>query len=106
MDKDFVMNITQERIVSILHKADDFVTAREFRRKIGISPRNLRLEVAELRKQGLIIDSGNYGYRIAKTQKDAERCIARLRAQAYSILDVTDAMNISKRNLPVDEEAC
>lgn len=106
MNKDFVMNITQEQIVSILHKADDYVTAREFRRKIGISPRNLRLEVAELRKQGLIIDSGNYGYRIAKTQKDAERCIARLRAQAYSILDVTDAMNISKRELPVDEEAC
>lgn len=106
MDKDFVMNTNQERIVSILHKADDYVTAREFRRKIGISPRNLRLEVAELRKQGLIIDSGNYGYRIAKTQKDAERCIARLRAQAYSILDVTEAMNISKRELPVDEEAC
>lgn len=106
MNKDFVMNITQERIVSILHKADDYVTAREFRRKIGISPRNLRLEVAELRKQGLIIDSGNYGYRIAKTQKDAERCIARLRAQAYSILDVTDAMNVNKRELPVDEEAC
>lgn len=106
MDKDFVMNITQERIVSILHKADDYVTAREFRRKIGISPRSLRLEVAELRKQGLIIDSGNYGYRIAKTQKDAERCIARLRAQAYSILDVTDAMNVNKRELPVDEEAC
>lgn len=106
MNKDFVMNITQERIVSILHKADDFVTAREFRRKIGISPRELRLEIAELRKQGLIIDSGNYGYRIAKTQKQAERCIARLRAQAYSILDVTDAMNNNKRNLPVDEEAC
>lgn len=106
MDKDFVMNITQERIVSILHQADDFVTAREFRRKIGISPRNLRLEVAELRKQGLIIDSGNYGYRIAKTQKEAERCIARLRAQAYSILDVTDAMNINKKELPIDEEAC
>ena len=105
MNKDFVMNITQERIVSILHQADDFVTAREFKRRIGITPRQLRLEVAELRIQGLIIDSGNYGYKIAKTQKEAERCIARLRAQAYSILDVTDAMNKNKSALPV-EEAC
>lgn len=46
MNKDFVMNITQERIVSILHQADDFVTAREFRRRIGITPRQLRIEVA------------------------------------------------------------
>ena len=105
MNKEFIMNITQERIVSILHQADDFVTAREFRRRIGITPRQLRLEVAELRTQGLIIDSGNYGYKIAKTQKEAERCIARLRAQAYSILDVTDAMNKNKSALPV-EEAC
>lgn len=103
MDKDFVMNITQEQIVNILHQADDCVTANEFQKKIGISPRQLRLEVSELRKQGLIIDSGNYGYSIAKTQKDAERCIARLRATAYAILDVTDAMSASKRELPVDE---
>ncbi len=104
MDKDFVMNITQERIVSILHQADDYVTAKQFRNKIGITPRQLRLEVAELRKQGLIIDSGNYGYSIAKTQKDAERCIARLRATANSIYDVVDAMLVSKRDLPTGEE--
>lgn len=103
MDKDFVMNITQERIVGILHRSDDYVSAREFQKKMGISPRQLRYEISELRKQGLIIDSGNYGYRIAKTQKEAERCIARLRAQAYSILDVTDAMNVNKQSLPDDE---
>ncbi len=97
------MNITQEQIVSILHQADDYVTAKQFRTKIGITPRQLRLEVAELRKQGLIIDSGNYGYRIAKTQKDAERCIARLRATANSIVDVVNAMQVNKKNLPADE---
>lgn len=103
MDKDFVMNRTQERIMRILHQADNYVTAKEFKKKIGISPRQLRLEVSGLRKQGLIIDSGNYGYSIAKTQKDAERCISRLRATAYAILDVTDAMNATKVDLPVDE---
>lgn len=97
------MNITQEQIVSILHQADDYVTANEFQRRIHISPRELRYEVAELRRQGLIIDSGNYGYRIAKTQRDAERCIARLRAAANSIIEVTNAMQVNKRNLPVDE---
>lgn len=103
MDKDFVMSVTQEQIVSILQNADDYVTAKEFRKKIKISPRQLRFEVSELRKQGFIIDSGNYGYSIAKTQKEADRCIARLRATAYSILDVTDAMQTNKRSLPVDE---
>jgi biotin operon repressor len=97
------MNIRQEQIVCILHKADDWVTAKEFQRKIKISPRELRNEVADLRKQGLVIDSGNYGYKIAKSQQEAERCIARLRATANSILDVTDAMNISKNALPRNE---
>lgn len=97
------MNIIQEQIVSILHQADDYVTAKEFQRRIGVSPRQLRAEVSELRKQGLIIDSGNYGYSIAKTQKEAERCIARLRAAANSIIDVTNAMQVNKRHLPVDE---
>jgi biotin operon repressor len=97
------MNIRQEQIVCILHKADDWVTAKEFQRKIQISPRELRNEVADLRKQGLVIDSGNYGYKIAKSQQEAERCIARLRATANSILDVTDAMNISKNALPRNE---
>lgn len=96
-------NTIQEQIVSILHQADDYVTAKEFQRKIGVSPRQLRAEVSELRKQGLIIDSGNYGYSIAKTQKEAERCIARLRAAANFIIDVTNAMQVNKRNLPVDE---
>ena len=100
------MTFLQQRVANILNQADDYLTAADFRVILGITPRTLRLEIAELRKQGLIIDSGNYGYKIAKTQKEAERCIARLRATAYSILDVTDAMNKNKASLPVGEETC
>lgn len=101
---EFILNVTQENILQILKSSDDFVTAREFRKKIGISPRQLRLEVADMRQQGIVIDSGNYGYKIAKNQKEADRCIARLRATAYSILDVTDAMNRHKALLPCETE--
>ena len=90
--------------MSILHNANDFITAKEFRQKIGISPRDLRAEIADLRKQGVIIDSGNYGYRLARTRKEADRCIARLRAQANSIMDVADAMSHNKADLPFDYE--
>jgi biotin operon repressor len=96
-------NSTQQRIMNILVNENDFVTAKEFKRRIGISPRALRTEVADLRQQGIVIDSGNYGYKLAKNRREADRCIARLRATAYSILDVTDAMNKNKASLPCDE---
>ncbi len=95
------MKLIQKYIIETLESTDKYVKAEQFFDKFGIAPRELRYEISELRsKYGYIIESGSYGYRMAKTQQDAERCIAKLRKQAMTTLDIVCAMERNKVRLP------
>jgi predicted DNA-binding transcriptional regulator YafY len=96
------LNANQANIVAMLKNSRHSVTAKEITERYGISARQIRYEIADLRYKGYIIDSGPYGYRLAKTRNEAERCISRLKASAKSIDEIAEIMSVYSASLPAE----
>lgn len=71
---------------------------------IGGNARSLRQDVNELRKAGVPIISGDFGYMYTENPHKLERCIARLNATAYNTYMAANALQATKNKLNIQIE--
>lgn len=90
----------QHAVLNALHSAGRPLTARELEQRTGMHQRQLRDEVRSMRKKGVPIASGNYGYLLASRQSDILQTILRLKSHAQEEKEIVSALLQTLGRLP------
>jgi len=80
------------------------IKAKDLRKITGLTPRQIRLLVNDLRKQGKPIASGNFGYMLATNTEQVLAVIKRLTAQADEINEIVGQLTLCYRDMRSKEQ--
>jgi len=99
-----MLNNNQIMILNVLQIAGRPLTAKEIKNCTGINDRTLREEVKDLRRKGMPVVSGNYGYKMAEYKSEMIRAINRIKSQVKDMNATVSAMYGSMNKLKDDFE--
>lgn len=71
---------------------------------LGGTARQLRLEVHSMRREGIPIISGDFGYMYTEDPAKIDKCMARLMSTANNIISSVDRLKATKKRLERGEE--
>ena len=84
-----------DRFVSFLKMSGHTFKSKELETVMGISGAEVRKLAQHARRSGVLICSGSYGYRYAKTKKDAFETVQHLKNRVSSLQSTIDAIENS-----------
>jgi hypothetical protein len=97
--------MTGAAILKLLQaRKEQAMQARDIIQIVGGSARQLRMEVQEMRKQGIPIISGDFGYMYSEDPRKIEQCMARLMSTANNIVASVDRLKTTKKRIERGEE--
>ena len=85
--------LTPKQILIYNYLKSGPLTASEIIKRIHITKRDLRNEINDMRKKGVPVISGNFGYAIAKSRAEIEKTIRRLRSEVKDIGEIISALS-------------
>lgn len=94
------LNHNQHAILNALEAAGRPLTAKDLEQRTGMHQRQLRDEVRSMRKKGMPIASGNYGYLLARRRSDIQYTILRLQSHAQEEKEIVSALTQTLGRMP------
>lgn len=71
------------------------ITAKKLQKLVNLTPRQIRLLVNELRKDGKPVASGNFGYKIARTSEEVNQVMSRLVSQVDEMQEIIGRLQVT-----------
>jgi biotin operon repressor len=84
--------LTEQQTMIYNALRNEVLNAEGLCRKLRINRRELRAEVNDMRKKGVPVISGNYGYALAKSKEEINRTVKRLRSEVNDINEIILAL--------------